>query len=69
VVTSSISRFDPSAQSSRGAHRGRVCGCAFVGVSVCACVSVCVCTMFFLKKIVIRVLVMQQLDIIIKDFN
>jgi hypothetical protein len=68
VVTSSISRFDPPAQSSRGAHRGRVCGCAFVGVSVCACVSVCVCTMFFLN-IVIRVLVMQQLDINIKDFN
>jgi hypothetical protein len=34
VVTSAISRFDPSAQSSGGAHRGRVCMCTFIEVSV-----------------------------------
>jgi hypothetical protein len=39
VVTSSISRFDPSTQFFGGAHRGRVC----------VYVSVYVCTMF-LKK-------------------
>jgi hypothetical protein len=36
VVTSSISRPDPPApQSFGGAHRGRVCMRAFIGVSVC----------------------------------
>jgi hypothetical protein len=38
VVTSSISRPDLPAQSFGGAHRGRVCVCAFIGVSVCACI-------------------------------
>jgi hypothetical protein len=37
VVTPSISRPDPSAQSFGGAHRSRMCVCAFIGVSVCAC--------------------------------
>ena len=37
VVTSSISRLDPPAQSFGGAHRGRVCVRAFIGVSVCTC--------------------------------
>jgi hypothetical protein len=37
VVTSSISRSNPLAQSSGGAHRDRVCVCAFIEVSVCAC--------------------------------
>ena len=27
----------PPAQSFGGAHRGRVCVCAFIGVSVCTC--------------------------------
>ena len=38
VVTSSISRLDPPAQYFGGAHRGRVCVRAFIGVSVCACI-------------------------------
>ena len=37
VVTSSISRLYPPAQSFGGAHRGRVCVRAFIGVSVCTC--------------------------------
>ena len=37
MVISSISRPDPPAQYFGGAHRGRVCVCAFIGVSVCAC--------------------------------
>ena len=37
VVTSSISRPDIPAQYFGGAHRGRVCMRAFIGVSVCAC--------------------------------
>jgi hypothetical protein len=37
VVTSSISRHNPPAQSFEGARRGRVCVRAFIGVSVCAC--------------------------------
>jgi hypothetical protein len=43
VVTSSISRSNPPAQSSGGAPRGRVCVCAFIAVSVCVCTV-------FLKK-------------------
>jgi hypothetical protein len=38
MVTSSISRPDLPAQSFGGAHRGTVCVCAFIGVSVCACI-------------------------------
>jgi hypothetical protein len=34
VVTSSISRSNSLARSFEGAHRGRVCMCAFIGVSV-----------------------------------
>jgi hypothetical protein len=37
VVTSSISRTDPPAQSFGGAHRGRVCMRAFIGMGVCLC--------------------------------
>ena len=37
VVTSSISKPDPPAQCLGGAHRGRVCVRAFIGVSVYAC--------------------------------
>jgi hypothetical protein len=49
VVTSSISRFNPPAQFSRGAHRGRVCVCVHRGECMPVYVSVCVCTVF-LKK-------------------
>jgi hypothetical protein len=37
VVTSSISSFNSSTQSSIGAPRGRMCVCAFIEVSICAC--------------------------------
>jgi hypothetical protein len=37
IVTSSISRPDPPAQSSGGAHRGRVCVRVFIGMSVYTC--------------------------------
>jgi hypothetical protein len=37
LVTSSISRPDPLAQSFEGTHRGRVYVRAIIGVSVCAC--------------------------------
>ena len=37
VVALSISRPDPPAQTFGGAHRGRVCVCAFIGVGVCTC--------------------------------
>jgi hypothetical protein len=36
VVTLLISRSSLSAQYFGGAHTGRVCVCAFIGVSVCA---------------------------------
>jgi hypothetical protein len=51
VVTSSISRLDPPAESFGGAHRGRECVRAFIG-GECMHVymSACVCTMF-LKKV------------------
>ena len=32
------SQDDMSAQSLGGAHRGRVCVCAFIGMSVCVCI-------------------------------
>ena len=32
------SQDDMPAQSFGGAHRGRVCVCAFIGVSVCTCI-------------------------------
>jgi hypothetical protein len=34
VVTSSTSRSNPSAKSSRDVHRGRVCVYAFIGMGV-----------------------------------
>ena len=40
VVTSSISRPNPPAQTLGGAHKGRVCMCAFIGVGAytyCEC--------------------------------
>jgi hypothetical protein len=37
VVTSSTLRFNLLAQFSGGAHRGSVCVCAFIWVSVYAC--------------------------------
>ena len=37
MVTSSISRPDPPAQSIGGAHRGKICMRTFILVDVCAC--------------------------------
>ena len=38
VVTFVNLETDPPAQFLEGAHRGRMCVCAFIGVSVCACI-------------------------------
>ena len=38
------------AQSFGGAHRGRVCGCAFIGMSVCACIWALVSVLMFKKR-------------------
>jgi hypothetical protein len=38
VVTLLILRPDPPAQSFKGAHRGRIYMCVFIGVSICACI-------------------------------
>jgi hypothetical protein len=40
-----------SAQSFRGAHRGRVCVRVFIGVSAHMCMSICVCTVFLKKPL------------------
>jgi hypothetical protein len=37
-------------QSFRGAHRGKVCMCVFIGVSAHTCMSICIYTVF-LKKV------------------
>jgi hypothetical protein len=37
-VTSSISISNLPAQSSGGAHRGGVCVCTFIGMSIYACI-------------------------------
>lgn len=51
VVTLSISRFAGPTRFFEGAHRGRVCMCAFLGVSVLSCVvSVCVSNWVSQKK-------------------
>jgi hypothetical protein len=50
VVTSSISRFDPPAQSFEGAHRDRMCVCVHRGECMRVYVSACVCTVFLKKK-------------------
>jgi len=42
VVTSSISRFAGPTRFFGGAHRGRVCVCVFIELSVRSCVSICV---------------------------
>ena len=39
-----------SAQSFGGAHRGRVCVCAFIGVSVCAYIRALVTVQMFKKE-------------------
>ena len=51
VVTSSISRPNPSAQSLGVAHRNRVCVYAFIGVSECTCCERL--RTMFLKKIIL----------------
>jgi hypothetical protein len=49
VVTLGVSR-SVGAQSFEGAHRGRVCVCVFIGVSLCACYERLYCTVQFLKN-------------------
>jgi hypothetical protein len=53
IVTSGISR-SVGAQSFEGAHRGRVCVCVFIGVSVHACSERLRCTVWLSKKYKIK---------------
>jgi hypothetical protein len=46
LVTDFINFKIKSAQSFGGTHKGRVCVCVFIGVSVYTCISICVCTVF-----------------------
>jgi hypothetical protein len=52
LVTDFVNLKIKSAQFFRGAHRGRVCMCVFIVVSVHTCMSICVCTVF-LKKLLL----------------
>jgi hypothetical protein len=47
MVTSSILRFNPLAQSSGGAHKNRVCICVYRNECMRIYVSVCVVLCFF----------------------
>jgi hypothetical protein len=50
LVTDFVNHKIKSAQSFRGAHRGRVYVYMFIGVSAHMCMSICVYTVF-LKKV------------------
>jgi hypothetical protein len=50
LVTDFVNLKIKSAQSFRGAHRGRVCVCVFIEVSAHIRISICVYTMFLKKK-------------------
>jgi hypothetical protein len=50
LVTDFVNLKIKPAQSFRGAHKGRVCVCVFIGVSAKMCMSICICTMFLKKK-------------------
>jgi hypothetical protein len=52
LVTDFVNLKIKSAQFFRGVHRGRVCMCMFIVVSVYTCMSICVCTVF-LKKLLL----------------
>jgi hypothetical protein len=52
LVTDFVNLKIKSAQFFRCAHRGRVCMCVFIVVSVYTCMSICVCTVF-LKKLLL----------------
>jgi hypothetical protein len=52
LVTDFVNLKIKSAQFFRGVHRGRVCMCMFIVVSVHTCMSICVCTVF-LKKLLL----------------
>jgi hypothetical protein len=56
LVTDFVNLKIKSAQSFRGAHKGRVCVHVFIGVSTRMCLSIYVCTVF-LKKIFVVLLV------------
>jgi hypothetical protein len=56
LVTDFVNLKIKSAQSFRGAHKGRVCVHVFIGVSARMCLSIYVCTVF-LKKIFVVLLV------------
>jgi hypothetical protein len=50
LVTDFVNLNIKSAQSFRGAHRGRVCVCVFIGVSAHMCMSIYVYTVFLKKS-------------------
>jgi hypothetical protein len=49
LMTDIVNLKIKSAESFRGAHRGRMCMRMSIGVSIHTCMSICVCTVF-LKK-------------------
>jgi hypothetical protein len=49
LVTDFVNLKIKLAQSFRGAHRGMMCMCVFIGVSARTCMSIYICTVF-LKK-------------------
>jgi hypothetical protein len=51
LVTDFMNLKIKSAQSFRGAYRGRMCMCVFIGVSAHMCMSICVCTVFLKKDL------------------
>jgi hypothetical protein len=50
LVTDFVNINIMSTQSFRCVHRGRVCVCMFIGISVYMCMSICVYTVFLKKK-------------------
>jgi hypothetical protein len=55
LVTDFVNLKIKPTQSFRGAHRGRICVCVFIGVSAHTYMSICVCTVFLKKNHIFRV--------------
>jgi hypothetical protein len=51
LVTDFMNLKIKSAQFFRGAYRGRMCMCVFIGVGAHMCMSICVCTVFLKKDL------------------
>jgi hypothetical protein len=50
LVTDFVNLKIKPTQSFRGAHRGRIYVCVFIGVSAHTYMSICVCTVFLKKN-------------------